>query len=270
MSEYTRYETVKAQLEDGILTVSLNRPDRLNAVGGDMHDALAAILNHAGGDKQVRAILLQGEGRSFCVGGDMKDKGFVQDPAEVSPGSVVSDFAAKPAELVQAFARVPQPTVSAVQGYAMGLGATIALLCDIVLVAEDAVLADTHVAIGLVAGDGGAVVWPLNISLTSAKYYLLTGDRISGVEAARIGLAHRAVPAESLVEEARSVARKIADLPPLAVQGTKKTLNRLLQHAIDDVLEIGLIYEGATMVSADHKEAVAAFGEKRKGKFVGL
>lgn len=269
MSAYDRFTTVHGALADGVLTLSLNRPDRLNAVGGDMHDALTALLDQAAGDAAVRSILLRGEGRSFCVGGDIKDKGFVPDPETTSPGKTVANFARHPSELVQAFIRVPQPVVCAVQGYAMGLGATIALLCDIVIVAEDAVLADTHVAIGLVAGDGGAVVWPLNISLTSAKYYLLTGDRVPGVEAARIGLAHRAVPADKLAEESQAIARRLADLPPLAVQGTKKTLNRLLQNAADAVLETGLLYEAATMVSLDHAEAVAAFSEKRKGKFVG-
>ncbi|WP_274631143.1 enoyl-CoA hydratase/isomerase family protein [Arvimicrobium flavum] len=270
MSDYDRFETILASQADGVLTLTLNRPDSLNAVGGDMHVGLEHIFREVAGDKSVRAVLLTGAGRAFCVGGDVK--GFAAKPepqATPSPGQRVFDFPTSPLSLVNAMLDVPQPTVCALQGYAMGLGATIALLCDVVLAADDAQIADTHVPVGLVAGDGGALLWPLNMSFASAKYYLMTGERISGQEAARVGLVHRSVAADRLREEAELVARKLASLPPLAVQGTKKTLNRIAKARSAEVMETGLLYEAATFLSEDHREAIAAFAEKRPGAYSG-
>ncbi len=151
----------------------------------------------------------------------------------------------------------------------MGLGATIALFCDVVVAAEDAQFADTHVSIGLVAGDGGAVAWPLAMPLGAARYYLMTGDRVSGTEAARLGLALRAVPAGDLLDEATAIARRLADAAPLAVQGTKATVNKIVKERLNLLIDLGLALEGGTFVSDDHKEAAAAFVEKRKPTFRG-
>jgi len=156
-----------------------------------------------------------------------------------------------------------------VHGYAMGLGATIALFCDVVIAAEDATFADSHVAVALVAGDGGAVMWPLIMPFGAAKWYLMTGDRISGTEAARLGMVLKAVPADQLVDEATTAARRLADGAPLAVQGTKATINRILRSRMDLVLDYGLLIEGATFVSEDHREASVAFVEKRAPVFRG-
>jgi enoyl-CoA hydratase len=164
---------------------------------------------------------------------------------------------------------VEQPIVAAVQGYAMGLGATLALFCDIVLAADDAVFADTHVNIGLVAGDGGTVIWPLLTSFAAAKYYLLTGDRISGIEAERIGLIHRAVPADQLLDEARGLADRLAARAPLALRGTKRAINLQLRERTQLLLDPAMIAEGMTFLSEDHQEASTAFVEKRPPVFQG-
>jgi len=149
----------------------------------------------------------------------------------------------------------------------MGLGATLALFSDVVIAAEDAQFADTHVNVGLVAGDGGAVIWPLLMPFSQAKYYLMTGERISGTEAERLGMVLRAVPAEELQDAARSVAANIAAGAPQAVRGTKATANLILRERMDLVLEHGLLLEGATFVSDDHLEASKAFVEKREPIF---
>ncbi|MCY1374245.1 Carnitinyl-CoA dehydratase [compost metagenome] len=171
--------------------------------------------------------------------------------------------------LIERFLDVPQPIIAAVQGYAMGLGATLALLCDVVLIAEDAQIADTHVPIGLVAGDGGALAWPLGMPIGAAKYYLMTGERLSGSEAARLGLALKAVPATDLHDQALQMAERMAALPPLALQGTKRALNQILRHRSQLVTDVGLQLEAATFLSADHKEASSAFVEKRQPVFHG-
>jgi enoyl-CoA hydratase len=151
----------------------------------------------------------------------------------------------------------------------MGLGATIALFCDVVVAAEDARFADTHVSVGLVAGDGGAVMWPLIMPFGAAKWYLMTGEPISGVEAARLGMVLKAVPADRLLDEATRLAQRLAEGAPLAVQGTKQTLNRILRDRMSLVMDTGLLLEGATFISDDHREAAAAFVAKRKPKFRG-
>jgi enoyl-CoA hydratase len=263
------YTTMLARHDGRLLTVSFNRPDRLNAVGGGFHEEFVEILGRAGRDDSVGAILLRGEGKAFCVGGDVK--GFDERASGAKPArpahTVLHTLNAT--ELLEAILGVPQPIVAAVHGYAMGLGATIALFCDVVVAAEDAHFADTHVSAALVAGDGGAVMWPLIMPFGAAKWYLLTGDPISGAEAARLGMALKAVPGDQLLDEASALARRLADGAPLAVQGTKATLNRIVRDRMSLLMETGLLLEGATFVSDDHREAAAAFVAKRKPTFRG-
>ena len=270
MPDYARFDKVVLARQEGrLLIVTLNRPERLNAVGDGMHEQLTEILHEASADKSVGAILLRGEGRAFCVGGDVKDfaarPSFEEgpSPAQVAVNTVHG------AEILHTILSVPQPIIAAVHGFAMGLGATIALFSDIVIAAEDATIADTHVLVGLVAGDGGAVMFPLLAGLSAARYYLLTGERISGAEAARLGLVFKAVPAEELMATASAVGEKLANGAPLAVQWTKAVLNRLVKAQMTEVLETGLLYEGATFVSEDHREASQAFVEKRPPVFRG-
>lgn len=267
-SEQQRFDNLLIERSGAVMIVTLNRPERHNAVGGDMHDALETVLAELRTDASVRAVLLRGAGRSFCTGGDVKSFG---EAPVVPQGAVqrMQQITASGANLVRAFLSVPQPVVAAVQGYALGLGATLALMCDVVIAAEDAQIADTHVPVGLVAGDGGALAWPLAMNMGAAKYYLMTGERISGAEAARLGLVFKAVPAAELQERALEVANRLAALPPLAVQGTKATVNRILQQRSDLVMEHGLMLEGMTFLSGDHQEAVSAFAQKRPGIYQG-
>jgi enoyl-CoA hydratase len=267
--DWGEYTTMLVRQDGRLLTVSFNRPDRLNAIGGGFHEDFVEILGRAGADDSVGAVLLRGEGRAFCVGGDVK--GFDERASGTKPArpahTVLHTLNAT--ELLDAILGVPQPIVAAVHGYAMGLGATIALFSDVVVAAEDARFADTHVSVALVAGDGGAVMWPLIMPFGAAKWYLLTGEPISGAEAARLGMVLKAVPAEQLLEEATALARRLADGAPLAVQGTKATLNRIVRDRMNLLMDTGLLLEGATFVSDDHREAAAAFVAKRKPTFRG-
>lgn len=269
MPDYGKFTKVLVTRDDRLLTISLNRPDRLNAVGDGLEQELSAALRLAAKDSSVGAILLRGEGRAFCAGGDVKNFNERTHAAEPpSPARRALDTLGATA-ILDTILSVPQPIIAAVHGYAMGLGATIALFCDVVIVAENAKIADSHVSVGLVAGDGGAVIWPLLMPLGAARYYLMTGEPISGTEAARLGLALRAVSPDALAGESEKVARKLADGAPLAIQGTKSTLNKIVRDRMALNLESGLLLEGATFVSEDHKEAAAAFVEKRKPKFQG-
>lgn len=260
-------EPVLVAVEDGIMTVTLNRPERLNAVNPAMHRGLEEALRRAGADESVRVVLLRGAGRAFCSGGDVEmfAEGVTAPPSPAQRVLAVSEGRV----LLDTVLAVRQPIVAAVQGYAFGLGATIALFSDVVIAAEDAAFADSHVNVGLVAGDGGAIAFPLLMSMAQAKYYLMTGERISGTEAARIGLVLKAVPAAELDAEALGVARKLAALAPMAVAGTKATLNVILRERVAAQLEYGLLREGATFLSDDHREAAKAFVEKRPAVFHG-
>lgn len=270
-TSYEDLTKVEASRHGDVLVLALNRPESRNAINGELSRDLHEAFRRVATDASVRAILIRGEGKSFCVGGDVK---MFAEAAEVDQADLPSP-AAKAigtlggTELVDLLLAIPQPTVAAVQGHAMGLGATIALFCDVVVAATDAQIADTHVNIGLVAGDGGAVAWPLGMPFGAAKWYLMTGDRLTGVEAERLGLVFKAVPEAELFDEGLRAASRLAEMPPMAVQGTKATLNRILRHRMDLTLDFGLLYEGATFLSEDHIEASTAFVEKRKPVFKG-
>lgn len=257
---------VLTSVKDGVLTITFNRPTRHNAVTGRMHREFTDALAAAKDNDEVRVILLQGAGPSFCSGADVRD--FIPVTPPPSPAQrAIGVMGGR--DLVDAMLAVDQPIVAAVRGYAMGLGATIALFSDIVIAAEDAVLADTHVNIGVVAGDGGAVMWPLLAGLGRARYHLLTGDRVTGALAAEWGLVYRATTSEELDAEAAKVVAKLAGTAPLALRGTKATLNRLVRQSVENVLDYGLWAEAVTFLSEDHVEATAAFTEKRPPVFTG-
>lgn len=269
MTTYDDLTKVTVTHEGQIGVISLNRPEARNAMDSELGDQFHAALARVAEDDSMRAVLIRGEGKSFCVGGDVKMFVEQSDGSDgVNPAERVTKLLGG-TDVIDLLLAIPQPTVSAVQGHAMGLGSTIAMFCDVMIVADDAKIADTHVNVGLVAGDGGAVTFPLMMPFGSAKWYLMTGDRISGTEAARLGMALRSVPEDELLPTALEVAGRLAAMPPLAAQGTKATLNRILRHRMEQVLEFGLLYEGATFLSDDHKEASSAFVERREPKFTG-
>ncbi len=180
MLDPTRYEAISIdQRDDGVVLATLNRPDRLNAVNAQMHHELAWLTRDVDADPAVRVLVITGAGRAFCAGGD-----FGPQPATSDPGMTLEEGR----QIVDHLLECSKPVISAVNGYAMGLGATVALLCDVVYAAESAVFADTHVKMGIGAGDGGQVIWPLLMGVNKAKYFLMTGDRLTAAEAERMNL----------------------------------------------------------------------------------
>jgi enoyl-CoA hydratase len=270
LEAYKAFRTLAIEQEGRLLSIQLNRPESLNSVGGGLHEELEDIWAVVRGDDSVGAVLLTGSGRAFCSGGDVKGMANSASATdEANPAQRVAGVLGGAKRLVANMLEVEQPIVAAVQGYAMGLGATIALCSDVVIAAEDAVFADTHVSIGLVAGDGGAVIWPLLLPINTAKYYLMTGDRISGADAARLGLVLKAVPAADLQDEARAIATRLANGPSMAIRFTKTTVNKILRERLNLLLDTSLILEAVTMFTDDHREASAAFVEKRAPHFTG-
>ena len=264
MTDYSRYEFLKVDYDDGVATITLNRPERRNAAHDPMHRELETIFSDVGADDDVRAIVLTGAGETFCAGGDASS----MDSGEFNPTGPRIPFNGV-RRLVNSMLDVEQPVIGAINGDAAGLGATLALMCDVTYVAESARIGDTHVKMGLVAGDGGAVIWPALIGMARAKQYLFTGDWISGTEAERIGLVNFALPAGEVLAAANAFARRMAEGAPMAIRWTKYSMNKLLREQINLALDTGMFLEAATMGTEDLQEAASAFLEKRKPKFQG-
>jgi enoyl-CoA hydratase len=249
------------EIEDRVAIVRLNRPEKRNAVNFALHEGLEKLWRPLGRDPDVGAIVITGEGKAFCAGGDMV--GFY--PSEPGP----FDKLRGPRNLVLEMVNCEAPVVAAINGVAAGLGATIALLADIVYMADEARIGDTHVKMGLVAGDGGAVIWPLLVGLHRAKELLMGGDLVSGVVAAEMGLVNYSVPEADLLDRAMAHARKLADGPAVAIRWTKMTLNQHLRNSINLTLDAGLAVEMLSVETEDAKEAGQAFAEKRDPNFRG-
>ncbi|HEY6421147.1 MAG TPA: enoyl-CoA hydratase-related protein [Candidatus Binataceae bacterium] len=272
MADYSRYEFIKVENDHGVATVMLNRPDSLNAVNGGLHSELERIWGDLADDSEINAIVLTGAGRAFCAGGDVKGMSsgaLTGAPAGTSRRSSSFATAAHGRRIVQNMLEVEQPIIGAINGDAIGLGSTIALLCDVIVASEKARFGDTHVKVGIVAGDGGAVIWPLLIGPARAKEFLMRGNLINGAEAVKIGLVNYAVAPELVVPRANEIARELADGATLAIRWTKLAVNKWLKEQVNLVLDASLAYEMLTMATEDHREATRAFVEKRKPQFKG-
>lgn len=260
------YETLTiTRSDDGVAELRLNRPELLNRFDSALHREFTAALVELSGDNGVLAVLLCSTGRFFSAGGDTELMlSAAKDPqarlAMVDEGR----------RLFHALADFPKPLVVALAGDTYGLGATVVMLGDAVVTAPDVKVADTHVLMGLVAGDGGAVAWPANMPFARAKRHLLTGDPLTGAEAHGLGLVSDLVTdRDEVYPAALALARRIAGLPPLAVQLTKRALNKHLMSRADEVLDLGFHLEGVTLGSQDMLEAIDAFKNKRKGNWQG-
>ena len=267
MSDYN-YETLLVDKRDRILTITMKRPERLNAVDEVMHRELEEVFGAVGADPGVSAVVLTGAGRGFCSGGDMRamdERGGAIALQERPLGAV----SLSGRRIVHNMLWVEQPMICALNGVAAGLGATLALFCDIIYASDQARIGDTHVRAGLVAGDGGAVIWPLLIGMAKAKELLMTGDIIDAEEAERIGLINKVVPHDELMETVMELARRLASGPALAIRGTKHALNKKIWNDLNLALDMGLSLEARSAGHPDHREAARAFVEKRAPQYKG-
>ncbi|MFC8043858.1 enoyl-CoA hydratase/isomerase family protein [Nocardia sp. NPDC057353] len=242
-----------------VRTVLIDRPDELNAVNADLHRALAEVWRHLAADTGARAVVLTGAGRAFSAGGDLNwITSFLDDP-------VARDESIREgAQIIEELLRFPLPVIAAVNGAAMGLGASIAVLCDIVLMSEQAYLADPHVAVGLVAGDGGAAFWPLLTPILRTREFLYTGDRIDAATAVQVGLASRVVAPAALLAEAHALAHRLAAQPVEALRGTKRVVNMYLSQALGGPMQAGFAAEVVSMQSAEHRDRLRALRDRAR------
>ncbi len=258
------FSTLQLDRDGDVLRVTIAHPDSpLNAVDERLHADLTALFAGLRRESEARAIVLTGRGRAFSAGGDFN---WFPQLREMRRLEALRRDAK---QLIWDLLDVEIPIVAALNGHAMGLGASIALLCDVIVMADTATIGDPHVKVGIVAGDGGVAIWPLAVGPARAKQYLLTGDPVSAVEAERIGLVNKVVPAADLEREAMALARRLAAGAPLAVRYTKLSVNKLIKDALNVAFDTSTALELVTFQSADHQEALAAIREKRPPRFKG-
>jgi enoyl-CoA hydratase len=255
MMTCSNYETLRFAQSGAVLTVSIARPQALNAVNATLHTELSRVFSQIAQDASVEAVVLTGEGCAFSAGGDIEWFRHITaaqlDALFVEARKIIIDLI-----------ELPQPIISAVNGAAAGLGATLALFCDVIYAADDARISDPHVRIGVTAGDGGAAIWPLLVSLARAKEYLMTGDSLTAAEAERIGLVNHVVPAAQLVATAQAMAQRLTQGSRMAIRSTKASLNKHLREAVNLVLDTSLALEKECFSDRFHKEAIETFARR--------
>lgn len=260
---YSTYpDTIKIEKENGILTITLDDGE-MNTIGMPINHELMRLFHEIGEDTSVDAVIFTGKGRVFSAGGDIKALSRPRD------AGVVTQRFRDGVQVLRNIGQAPQPIIAAVNGHAIGVGCTLALYCDIIIASEKARFADPHVRIALTAGDGGAGIWPFTMGLARAKQYLLTGDPLTAQEAQTLGLVNEVVPPEDVMPRARAWAERLARGPKLAIQMTKRAINRWHMQMLEQIVEPSMAFEGLTMLSQDHREATTAFVEKRDPKFQG-
>jgi enoyl-CoA hydratase len=256
------YETILLTRKGRLLTITLNRPDSLNAVNLQMHDELADVFNFAASDAHSDVILLTGAGRAFSAGGDL------DHIANNAAHPHLFDHEVRVAKrIVFALLDLDKPVVCRMNGHAIGLGATLALLTDVIFAADGAKIGDPHVALGLVAGDGGAAIWPQRIGFGRAKEYLLTGELLTAKKAEEFGLINHCVLATELDSAVDAFCERLLKGSTNAIRWTKVLINLELKRVATALMDAGIAYESVSVRSADHREGVKALQEKRKPVF---
>ncbi|RLC97364.1 MAG: hypothetical protein DRI40_00460 [Chloroflexi bacterium] len=264
MVDYSKYKFVKVERKEKVAILTLNNPDEMNAIGRAEHGEVEQIWEDMNHDNEVHAVILTGAGRAFSAGGDINlmVNGFTDHSIRIPSTSVK--------RIIVNLINMRKPIIAAINGACAGLGATIALHCDVVLASEKARIGDPHIGVGLIPGDGGIIIWPLLVGMAKAKQYLMTGDMVTAPEAERIGLITKVVPPDQLMDEAWNWARRFADGPQMALSFTKMLLNKIIEDRVNLLFDATIAYEYHTLNSADHLEAAKSFLEKRKPQFSSL
>jgi enoyl-CoA hydratase/carnithine racemase len=261
MTEHLRFK-----VDEGIATITLDRPEKMNAFTDAMLERWLAALEECRTSPDVRVIVITGTGRAFTTGGDI---GSFSDKASQSAASITSGLVEGSQRLPRKLAEIDKPLIAALNGFATGGGLDIALACDMRFAAESARFAETYARMGLIPGMGGAYLLPRIVGMTKALEMLWTGDWVDAREAERIGLVSKVFPDAELMAGTHAFARRIADGAPLAVQLIKRVMRLGLDRDFAAALDIVAASMPIVRSSEDHKEAVAAFKEKRTPNFKG-
>ena len=247
--------------DHGVLLITIDQPHKYNAADEQMHTELATVWNDVAADPQTRVAVITGAGKAFSAGGDLA-------MVERIAGDYdrVQHMLKEMSDLVYNIINCDKPIVSAINGVAVGAGTVAALLADVAIVAEDAKIGDGHVKLGVAAGDHAAIIWPLLAGMAKARYYLLTGEMITGAEAERLGMVAKALPRDQVLDEALRVADVLARGSQQAIRLTKRSLNNWLRAA-GPTFDQSAAYEMLTFMGPDVVEGYTALREKRAPVF---
>lgn len=264
---YDKYRHLRLSHNGGVLTITLSNPGKKNACTPEMGYELSLIWDDVALDSQVKIVVITGDGQDFCAGVDMSDQ--KRKFAAEREGGPVHPTTRRARHLIMSILECEKPVIAKVRGAAYGMGVNIALACDMVFAAQGARLCDSHVKAGMVAGDGGILLWPLAIGFHRAKQYLMTGEPLTAEKAEQIGLINKCLPDDQLDAQVQEMAERLMALPPHAVNYTKVALNVALKQMTASAFEASLAYEVYTMGTDDFKEATTAFLEKRPPLYKG-
>tara|TARA_R110000787_G_scaffold6137_5_gene21706 strand:- start:33898 stop:34731 length:834 start_codon:yes stop_codon:yes gene_type:complete len=259
-----RYQAIKWHRRGRVLTLEMCRPESFNAVDEILHEELSRVFRDADADPHSDVIIFTGNGQAFCAGGDVSWMQRAIDEPETFERTVTE---AK--QIVFSILDCEKPVICRINGHAMGLGCTMALFCDVTFMNETVKIGDPHVLMGMVAGDGAAVIWPALIGMAKAKEYLMTGDPLTAKEALDLGLINHVCAPDELDDTVNRFADRLANGPVKSIKWTKVSLNIHLKQVAHSVMDACLAYEALTNQSADHQEAVTAFREKRAPIYTG-
>jgi enoyl-CoA hydratase len=262
---YETYSALRIERRGRILVITLDNPP-MNAITPKMHEELSRIFGDINHDPEVGVVVLTGAGdRAFSAGGDIDN---MIRRIETADHAAWTRSVTEARHIVNGVLRLERPLICRINGHAMGLGSTLAVLGDFSYMPAKARIADTHVKMGLTAGDGGALIWPLLMGFTKARQYLLTGEAMTGAQAAELGLISEAVETlEALDARVWARAEALAAGPSLAINTTKMAINLVLRGLSGEMIDTHLGLETLTAWSADHREAAHAFRDKREPKF---
>lgn len=255
----SKYELIAFEERDKVLIVQFARGDGLNAVNARMHTEMSWLFRDIAEHSDCHAVVLGGQGRAFSAGGD------IEWFSSITPDEVDRLFI-EARRLIVDMLELPQPVIAAINGPAIGLGATLALFSDISYMGRSAVIADTHVLAGIAAGDGGAAIWPWLVGMHRAKEFLLTGQKITAERAEQLGIVNYVVDDDVLLESAFAMAQRLASGAQMAIRATKASLNKILRDTVNLNLDTSLALEKACFYSSEHKDLIAAFLAKKHAK----
>ena len=262
--DFASYQCINFKRDGRILTVTLNRPEQSNAVNARLHHELSRVFTDVQRDADSDIVILTGNGTAFCAGGDIDWMQLsVDEPDEFEK------TAREAKDIVYSQLDLEKPLICKLNGHATGLGASLALLCDIIIASDEAKIGDPHVSVGLVAGDGGALIWPQLVGYAKAKKYLLTGELMLAAEAERIGLITDVVPRAELDATVNAMAQRLVSGATKAIRWSKVTTNLPLRQLFHSYFDAGVAYECLSNRTEDHAEAVKAFRDRRKPVFTG-
>ena len=256
------FENLGFKIEDGVATITLNRPDKLNSFDNSMGSNLHVALDHCMDSSEVRCVLITGAGRGFCAGQDLEE-------AISGIGDIEDHVENKYNPMVRKIRAIEKPVIAAVNGVAAGAGANLAFCCDIVVAAENAKFIQSFVNIGLIPDTGGTYLLPRLVGIHKAAVMTMLGEKMAASEAKDLGLVYKVFPDAELLDEATALAKRLAQMPTKGIGLTKRALNLSLSNTLDEQLAVERELQGVAGRTADNAEGINAFLEKRKPVFKG-